>query len=234
MDELPQDSTRSGSRGRGLTRESIVAAALAQIDESGVHALSMRSLAQALDVEAMSLYRYVRGREDLLEGVVALLMSDLISTLDDEVAEHWQGFLQAIAHQVRLIAVEHPRAFPLVASRNPAAPWLRPPLRSIEVVDAFLTALLERGFTDAQAVATYRSFSSFLLGQLLLEAAGHDDLVEPPPDSTAEQDEPDAETRAPQVFRLREKLIEDRSREEFEVALEALLDRLENSLARQH
>lgn len=234
MDELPQDSTRSGSRGRGLTRESIVAAALAQIDESGVHALSMRSLAQALDVEAMSLYRYVRGREDLLEGVVALLMSDLISTLDDEVAEHWQGFLQAIAHQVRLIAVEHPRAFPLVASRNPAAPWLRPPLRSIEVVDAFLTALLERGFTDAQAVATYRSFSSFLLGQLLLEAAGHDDLVEPPPDSTAEQDEPDAETRAPQVFRLREKLSEDRSREEFEVALEALLDRLENSLARQH
>lgn len=234
MDELPQDSTRSGSRGRGLTRESIVAAALAQIDESGVHAVSMRSLAQALDVEAMSLYRYVRGREDLLEGVVALLMSDLISTLDDEVAEHWQGFLQAIAHQVRLIAVEHPRAFPLVASRNPAAPWLRPPLRSIEVVDAFLTALLERGFTDAQAVATYRSFSSFLLGQLLLEAAGHDDLVEPPPDSTAEQDEPDAETRAPQVFRLREKLSEDRSREEFEVALEALLDRLENSLARQH
>jgi len=234
VDELPQDSTRSGSRGRGLTRESIVAAALAQIDESGVHAVSMRSLAQALDVEAMSLYRYVRGREDLLEGVVALLMSDLISTLDDEVAEHWQGFLQAIAHQVRLIAVEHPRAFPLVASRNPAAPWLRPPLRSIEVVDAFLTALLERGFTDAQAVATYRSFSSFLLGQLLLEAAGHDDLVEPPPDSTAEQDEPDAETRAPQVFRLREKLSEDRSREEFEVALEALLDRLENSLARQH
>lgn len=234
MDELPQDSTRSGSRGRGLTRESIVAAALAQIDESGVHAVSMRSLAQALDVEAMSLYRYIRGREDLLEGVVALLMNDLISTLDDQVAEHWQGFLQAIAHQVRLIAVEHPRAFPLVASRNPAAPWLRPPLRSIEVVDAFLTALLERGFTDAQAVATYRSFSSFLLGQLLLEAAGHDDLVEQPPDSTAEQDEPDAEIRAPQVFRLREKLSEDRSREEFEVALEALLDRLENSLARQH
>lgn len=234
MDELPQDPARSGSRGRGLTRESIVAAALEQIDESGMHAVSMRSLAQSLDVEAMSLYRYVRGREDLLEGVVALLMSDLISALDDDIAEHWQGFLQAIAHQMRLIAVEHPRAFPLVASRNPAAPWLRPPLRSVEVVDAFLTALLERGFTDAQAVATYRSFSSFLLGQLLLEAAMHDDLVEPPPDTTAEQDAPDAETRAPQVFRLREKLSEDRSREEFEVALEALLDRLEHTLARQH
>ena len=233
MSEPSQNAEGSGSRGRGLSRESIVATALAQIDESGVHALSMRSLAQALDVEAMSLYRYVRGREDLLEGVVALLMSDLVSTLDEEVAEHWQGFLQAIAHQVRGIAVAHPRAFPLVASRNPAAPWLRPPLRSIEVVDAFLTALLERGFTDVQAVATYRSFSSFLLGQLLLEAAIHDDPVEPAPDSTAQQDEPDAEVRAPQVFRLRDKLSEDRSHEEFEVALETLLDRLENSLARE-
>lgn len=233
MSEPSLNAERSGSRGRGLSRESIVETALAQIDGSGVHALSMRSLAQALDVEAMSLYRYVRGREDLLEGVVAMLMNDLIRTLDEQVAEHWQGFLQAIGHHVRQIAVEHPRAFPLVASRNPAAPWLRPPLRSIEVVDAFLTALLERGFTDAQAVATYRSFSSFLLGQLLLEAAIHDDPAQPPPDSTAEQDAPDAEVRAPQVFRLREKLSEDRSSEEFEIALETLLDRLENSLARE-
>ncbi|MEV7632247.1 TetR family transcriptional regulator [Microbacterium sp. NPDC089318] len=234
MLEHPQDPSRSGSRGRGLTRESIISAALAQIDDAGVHALSMRALAESLDVEAMSLYRYVAGREDLLEGVVTLLTGDLISSLDDEVAEHWQGFLQALAHQMRRIAIEHPRAFPLVASRNPAAPWLRPPLRSVEVVDAFLTALLERGFNDAQAVATYRSFSSFLLGQLLLEAAVHDEMVEPPPDIANARHEADAEARAPQVFRLRERLSEDHSQEEFDAALETLLDRLGNSLARQH
>ncbi|MGW9628895.1 TetR/AcrR family transcriptional regulator [Microbacterium sp. NPDC055521] len=234
MLEHPQDPSRSGSRGRGLTRESIVSAALAQIDELGMSALSMRSLAERLDVEAMSLYRYIHGREDLLEGVVDLLIGDLMDSLDGEVAEHWQGFLQAMAHQVRQIAVEHPRAFPLLASPNPAAPWLRPPLRSVELVDAFLTALLDRGFSDAQAVVTYRSFSSFLLGQLLLQAAAHDTVTAPPPDSTAEQDEPDAAIRAPQVFRLRQKLSEDHSREEFEAALETLLDRLENSLARHH
>lgn len=232
MPELPQNPPRNSPRGRGLSRESIVEAALMQIDEAGLHALSMRSLAQALDVEAMSLYRYVHGREDLLEGVVALLMDDLISTLDEKIAEHWQGLLQTVAHQVRQVAVEHPRAFPTVASRNPAAAWLRPPLRNVEVVDKFLTALLDRGFSDAQAVATYRAFSSFLLGHLLLEAAAHDDLVEPSPDVTTGQDEADAEASAPQVFRLREKLSEDHSREEFEVALETLLDRLENSLAR--
>lgn len=232
MPELPQDSPRNGPRGRGLTRESIIEAALAQIDDAGLHALSMRSLAQTLEVEAMSLYRYLRGREDLLEGVVALLTDGLISTLDDEVAGHWQGFLQAVAHRVRRIAVEHPRAFPLLASRNPAAPWLRPPLRSVEVVDAFLTALLDGGFSDAQAVATYRSFCSFLLGQLLLESALHDEVI-PPPEAAEEEDRADAAARAPQVFRLREELSEDHSREEYEVALEALLDRLERSLTRR-
>ena len=131
----------------------------------------MRSLAQELGVEAMSLYRYVHGREDLLEGVVALVMGGLLSSLDDELSEHWQGFLQTVAHEVRSISIDHPKAFPLVATRHPAAPWLRPPLRSVEVVDAFLSTLLAHGFTDEQAVNAYRSFSSFLLGQLLLESA---------------------------------------------------------------
>src|SRR5690349_24492260 len=109
-----------------LSRELIVETALAQIDRVGAQSLSMRSLAQELGVEAMSLYRYVHGREDLLEGVVALLMDDLTTSLDDELTEHWQGFLQTLAHRVRRIAIDHPRAFPLIATRHPAAPWLRP------------------------------------------------------------------------------------------------------------
>lgn len=48
MVEHPEDPSRSGSRGRGLTRDSIVTAALARIDEAGVSALSMRSLAERL------------------------------------------------------------------------------------------------------------------------------------------------------------------------------------------
>ena len=72
-----------------LSRELIIDTALDTIDESGAQGLSMRSLAQQLDVEAMSLYRYVHGKEDLLEGVVALLMGNLTESLDDELAEHW-------------------------------------------------------------------------------------------------------------------------------------------------
>ena len=216
----------------------IIETALAQIDRSGAQGLSMRSLAQELGVEAMSLYRYVHGREDLLEGVVALLMGDLTSSLDEELAEHWQGFLQTVAHQVRRIAIEHPKAFPLVATRHPAAPWLRPPLRSVEVVNTFLSALLGHGFTDEQAVDAYRSFSSFLLGQLLLESAVRGaetgPVEEPLDEGGATIPEGDGQLSlevAPEVLRLRPLLSEDRSDEEFEVSLEVLLDRLSQELS---
>ncbi|HEX5857067.1 MAG TPA: TetR/AcrR family transcriptional regulator C-terminal domain-containing protein [Microbacterium sp.] len=228
----------TGSHARRLSRDLIVETALAQIDRAGAQSLSMRSLAQELGVEAMSLYRHVHGREDLLEGIVASLMDDLVSDLDEELAQHWQGFLQTVAHRVRRIAVEHPKAFPLVATRHPAAPWLRPPLRSVEVVNTFLSTLIDQGFTDKQAVGAYRAFSSFLLGQLLLEAtvrgAETGPVEEPLDEGDADIPEGDGQTTladtAPEVRRLRPLLSEDRSDEEFEVSLEALLDRLNREL----
>lgn len=198
----------------------------------------MRSLADALGVEAMSLYRYVHGREDLLEGVVDVLVRDLTGNLDDELSEHWQGFLQSLAHEVRRIAIEHPRAFPLVATRHPAAPWLRPPLRSIEVVNTFLETLIGQGFSDEQAVEAYRSFTSFLLGLLLLEAAVRGAETAP---VDAELDEGNADipegdgrsdlASAPEVRRLKPLLSEDSSDREFEASLEDLLDRLSREIA---
>lgn len=230
------NTKQAGTAGR-LSRELIVTTALAQIDTIGPQGLSMRSLALELGVEAMSLYRYVHGREDLLEGVVALLMNGLTADLDEALAEHWQGFLQDVAHQVRQIAVDHPRAFPLVATRHPAAPWLRPPLRSVEVVNTFLHTLIGHGFSDAQAVNAYRTFSSFLLGQLLLESAVRGaetgPIDEPLDEGGAAIPEGDGQRGlddAPEVRRLRVLLSEDRSDEEFEVSLEALLDRLNGEL----
>ena len=162
---------RSGP-GRGLDRDSIVETALSFIDRDGAQGLTMRALAQELNVVPMALYRYVHGREDLLEAVVARLLEGVRHDLEDDLArDSWQGYLQTLATSVRRIAVDHASAFPLVATRHPSAPWLRPPLRSLELVQDFLHTLLSHGFSDDQAVDAYRAFSSFLLGQLLLEAA---------------------------------------------------------------
>jgi TetR/AcrR family tetracycline transcriptional repressor len=232
----PQTAGAAGGP-RKLDRRVIIEAAIRFIDRDGAQVLTMRALAQDLGVGPMALYRYVSGREDLLEGVVAELLEGVRNNLDDEISKTWQGYLQALAHAVRRIAVYHAPAFPLVATRHPAAPWLRPPLRSLDLVEDFLQTLARHGFTDQQTVDAYRAFSSFLLGQLLLESATRGAKTSP---VEAPFDEGDAQvpnrdgsldlSGRPAIARLRPMLSEDRSGDEFEVSLEILLDRLEMSL----
>lgn len=233
----PPQSSPGGDTPR-LDRAAIVTAALRSIDHSGAQNLSMRKLGHDLGVEAMSLYRYVSGREDLLEGVVTHLLAGLPDRLDPQLTISWQGYLQTLAHQVRHVVIDHPNAFPLVATRHPAAPWLRPPLRSLEIVEDFITRLASHGMTDTQIADTYRAFSSFLLGHLLLEAAirGADTAPVEEPLNEGDADIPNHDQHLslsdhPNTARLRPLLSEDRSDDEFETALENLLDRLELELA---
>lgn len=225
---------------RPLSRESIVDEAISFIDKRGLPALTMRALGQELGVEAMSLYRYVNGREDLLEAIVDRLVDGLRLDPEQELqpTDGWQAFLQWLARAVRRLAQDHPAIFPLIATRHPAAPWLRPPLRSLRVVEEFLTALTSRGFTESQAVAAYRSFTSFLLGHLLLEAASlgaQTAPVEEPFDegdaSIPNQDEDLDLADYPLTMKLQPLLSEDHTDAEFERALEALLDRMDLKLS---
>jgi AcrR family transcriptional regulator len=186
----------------------------------------------------MALYRYVSGREDLLEAVVAELLDGVSAGLDPQLTGSWQGYLQTLAHAVRRIALDHPGTFPLVATRHPAVPWLRPPLRSLELVEDFLNALSSYGMTDEQVVEVYRAFSSFLLGNLLLEAAQRGaetaPVEEPLDEGSAQISNADGQldlSGNPAIARFRPLLSEDHSAEEFEVGLETLLNRLDLSLS---
>lgn len=187
----------------------------------------------------MALYRYVNGREDLLEAVVAKLLEGVRQDLDEEISGTWQGYLRTLGHAVRRIAVDHAAAFPLVATRHPAAPWLRPPLRSLELVENFLETLGRHGFTDQQTVSTYRAFSSFLLGQLLLEAATRGAETSPTEvpfdEGSAQVPNRDGQldlSHRPTTSRLRPLLSEDHSEAEFEITLDTLLNRLQMSLSK--
>jgi TetR/AcrR family tetracycline transcriptional repressor len=232
------DSTGGGGSGRqALSRDRIIETAIQFVDKRGLTALTMRRLGNELDVEAMSLYRYVNGREDLLEGIVDHLVAQLHLPSADEQLQPtggWQAYLQWLAHGVRQLARKHPDAFPLIATRHPAAPWLRPPLRSLRVVEEFLTMLISRGFSDGQAVMAYRAFSSFLLGHLLLEASllGAQTSPAEEPLDEGESNVPNADQqvelgRFPHIKRLEAQLSEDHAAAEFEQALEDLLDRLD-------
>ena len=223
-----------------LSRDRILATAIEFVDKNGLTALTMRRLGRELGVEAMSLYRYVNGREDLLEGVVDQMVSQLhLSPDQDQLGDTdgWQAYLQWLAHGVRGLARAHPNLFPLIATRHPAAPWLRPPLRSLRIVEEFLTTLIQRGFDDERAVKAYRAFSSFLLGHLLLEASLLGAQTGPAEEPLDEgySDVPNADQNLdlrdyPNLRRLESQLSEDHAAPEFERALEDLLDRLDRQI----
>ena len=159
--------------GRGLSLDRIVTATLELVDEQGIGAASMRAVASRLEVRSMSLYRYVQDRDELFDAVVDRIVNELADDPEVQVrpVDGWRPYLTRMAHGVRRYALAHPHAFPLVATRPPTAPWIIPPIRSLRWVETMLSGLVGEGFSDEQALFTYRTFNSFLLGQLLLETS---------------------------------------------------------------
>lgn len=218
----------NATTGGPLDRRKVLQAAVTMVDEHDLRYLTMRRLGAQLGVEAMSLYHYVHSREDLLNGIVELVIDDLYGDPDVHLsAQDWQEYLQRLAHGVRRIALAHPQLFPLIATRPPAAPWVRPPLRSLRWMESFLETLHQCGFSNAAAAAAYRGFSSFLLGYLLLEVSAQGADISPikqaDPDDTPKTDL----AEYPRLKSMQSELSEDHSAEEFEDALETLLDRLD-------
>jgi TetR/AcrR family transcriptional regulator, tetracycline repressor protein len=160
-------------RGRGLSLDRIVSATLELVDEQGLGAASMRAVAARLGVEAMSLYKYVATRDELFDAVVDKVVNELSEDPEVELlpTNGWRPWLHGMGAGVRRYARAHPHAFPLVATRPAAAPWVNPPLRSLRWIDAFLDGLHREGFSEDQVLFGYRTFNSFLLGYLLLETS---------------------------------------------------------------
>jgi AcrR family transcriptional regulator len=227
------DAVRSGTIRTPLDRRRVLTAAIEFIDRHGLEALTMRRMGAHLGVEGMALYRHVTGRDDLLDGVVELVVDELYGDPDVYLApKHgWQDYLQRLAHGVRRMAIAHPAVFPLIATRPPAAPWVRPPLRSLRWLESFLDALTGHGFSDEAAVAAYRAYTSFLLGHLLLEVSQRGVPISPLDDpDAAPAPEDHSLAQYPHVRRLAPLLAEDESTAEFEESLENLLERLQQLL----
>ncbi len=160
-----------------LTRERVVAEALSVIAESGVQALTMRTLATRLGVVPGALYRHVRNKEQLqdlvLDGVLAEVDCDLDSTLP------WTERVKVLAHRLRTVLEDHPGVAGLLKNRDPLGP------HSLTVAEAFLAPLHDAGFPAHQAGLAF-----FLLVDYTIGFA-----VSSPPTSLNEQRLRDTATR---------------------------------------
>jgi AcrR family transcriptional regulator len=171
-DRTPGDTAANGT-GK-ITREVVLAAALALIDAEGADALSMRRLARALDRDPMILYRHAPNKAALLDGVTETVLAPLTV---DPADPDWAAQLRTVARRYRALALAHPNVVPLLVTRPLATPLaLRPPgtLRPLEDILALLT---RAGFSGADALHIYRALFGFLHGHILNELQ---ELVEKP------------------------------------------------------
>src|SRR5947207_14126671 len=87
----------------GLSRERICREALALVDDEGLEALSMRRLGARLGVEAMSLYRHVRNKADLLDALHVAVLADIAPEPSDPHSDEadWRLMLGGMARALR-------------------------------------------------------------------------------------------------------------------------------------
>jgi TetR/AcrR family transcriptional regulator, tetracycline repressor protein len=148
-------------RGAGLSREKVLAAALAVADAEGLEAVSFRRLASDLGVTPMALYRYVDDKEALLDGIGDLVLSQL--ELPEPPTGDWREQLRAAARSYRVVLGAHPGSVPIFLSRP-----LMTPAR-MRAANAVLGIFRRAGFSPEQAVPLYQHFSRVMLAHVMLE-----------------------------------------------------------------
>ena len=205
-----------------LSRERVLRGAVAVADAGGIGALTMRSLARELGVKPMSLYYYVAGKAEILDGIVDLVFSeiDLPSPGGD-----WQSQMRRRADSARRTLRRHPWAIGLMESRaNPGPATLRHH-------EATLATLRRAGFSVAMTAHAYALLDSYIYGFALQEAA-----LPFNPETVTEATEAITELFASEYPHLVEMATEHILRpgydfgDEFEIGLTVILDALTRSI----
>ena len=145
-----------------LSRERILRTAVALADAGGIASLSMRRLAQELGVEAMSLYRHVRNKTDLVDGMVDLVFDEL--GLPPTGAD-WTAAMRQRAIAAREVLARHPWSIGLMESRSQPGP------ATLRHYDAVIASLREAGFSIVLAAHAYSVLDSYIFGFAFQQAS---------------------------------------------------------------
>jgi AcrR family transcriptional regulator len=146
-----------------FTTDEIAAAALRLVDETGVGALSMRTLANALGTGPMTLYNYVADKEGLEELVVAAIVTEV--RLPDP-TDDWQHDAYAIARAMWEGVRAHPAAIPLVLTRRMSS------ATGFAAADALIAALTRAGLDDRDRLSAFHAVLGFVTGAAQADLAG--------------------------------------------------------------
>jgi AcrR family transcriptional regulator len=143
-----------------LSRGRVLRAAIAFADEKGIESLSMRKLGQKLGVEAMSLYKHVANKDDMLDGMVDVVFSEIHLPSG---GVHWKAAMRERAISAREVLSGHPWAIGLADSRMTPGP------ANLQHHDSVIGILRTAGFSIEMAIHAYSALDSYIYGFALQE-----------------------------------------------------------------
>jgi AcrR family transcriptional regulator len=145
-----------------LDSEEVVDTAIAIADDQGLEAVTLRRIADRLDVTPMALYRHVESKDDLLDRMADRLYADLAP---GEAGEDWWERLADLARATRSVLLAHPWAAPLFA-RPLAGP------HSLAVDEALRGSLTQAGFSAAEIRELHDQLSNMVFALITPELGG--------------------------------------------------------------
>jgi AcrR family transcriptional regulator len=204
-----------------LSRERVLRAAVTLADRGGIEAVTMRRLGQELGVEAMSLYKHVANKDDVLDGMVDLVVGDIDVP---PAGTDWKTAMRQRAISAHETLLAHPWAALLVMSRFNIGPGMT------RYLDATLGRLREGGFTVEGALDAWHALDSHIYGFTLQELSLPFKVEETRQVSAAVLGQLSAEEH-PYVVEVITRIMQTGREEDFEFGLGLLLDGLERKLA---
>ena len=144
-----------------LNRERVLDAAVALADAGGIESLTMRKLGEELGVEAMSLYNHVANKDDLLDGMIDVVFSEIDLPAG---AAGWKRAMRERAISAREVLSRHPWATGLMESRATPGP------ATLRHHDTVVGTLRGAGFSIELAAHAYSALDSYIYGFALQEA----------------------------------------------------------------
>jgi AcrR family transcriptional regulator len=125
------------------------------VDADGIESLSMRNLAHSLKVEAMSLYNHVANKDDILDGLVELVVSEIDVPV---IGGDWRAAMRHRAVSAHAVLMRHPWATMLFVSRVNTGPMM------LRYVDATIGCLREAGFSFAMTDRIWNALDAYTYG----------------------------------------------------------------------
>jgi AcrR family transcriptional regulator len=138
-----------------LSRELVLQTAMSHADDGGIEALTMRRLAQELGVAPMALYRHVANKDDLIDGLIDVVFSEIAlpSTGGD-----WKAAMRVRAISLRDVLARHRWAIGLMEARHNPGP------ANLRHHDSVIGSLRAAGFDMARVAHAYSLLDAYIYG----------------------------------------------------------------------